>query len=335
MQLINILGVIRTNAAASAVEPLFAELRSRGHHTTLFAEGGGQAKHRLKDHFVELTQLQQLLAAFDKKFDVVVTGLSKEREFEQIAEAEAKRRGIPLVQVEDYWGGHVITDAEPNLLLVVDAMAEKMSREAHPGMRTAVVGLPGLFAVTPDDALKHRLDEVRATTGARLIVYTDTGQEAMETLPLLVASIRQTTTPVMLIPKWNPNLRNDASDDGRTWAERCEEIIVPLREQGKILDVPESTDEVVMCADLTASGFSVLLFRALCAGKQALTLWTPFVEHLLKVKTGLTETPLMMLGGPTLAQPQPLDAILAQKALSVGVKPFDPKAAADAILSLV
>ena len=332
MRSINILGVIRTNASAIAVEPLFAELRSRGHRTTLCAEGGGQAKHRLKTPLTELTEAAELMKIFEDKFDVVVTGLSSDREFEQIAETEAKRRGIPLVQIEDFWGIQVFSTVVPELLLVVDALAAKMAAARYPGIRTAIVGLPGLFPITARASLLSRLDKMRAQTGARLIVYTDTGQEAMGTLPLLVESIRQTRTPVVLIPKWNPNLQDEVSDDGRTWAERCEEIIAPLRAQGRVLDVPEPTDEVVMCTDMAASGFSVLLFRALSCGKQALTLWTPSVEQILKYKTGLTDTPLMIFGGLTLSQPQPLDAILAQKVLSIDIKPFNPNAAADAVL---
>ena len=334
MRSIRVLGVVRSNAAASAVEPLFKELLSRGHLTSLFAEGGGQAAHRLTIPFTKLTERSQLLEAFEEKIDVVVTGLSWRREFEQIAEVEAKRRNIALVHIEDFWGAHVRTNVKADVLLVIDSMAAHMAHVARPGIRTAVVGLPGLFPVVPGSLLRRRLEDARASTAARLIVYPDSGQEALGTLPMLVESIRQTRTPVVLLPKWNPNVCDEASDDGRTWAERCEEIIAPLRREGKVLDVEGPTDEVVLCADLTASGFSVLLFRSLYGGKSALTLWTPFVAQLLKEETGLAETPLMMRGYPVLMQPQPLDAILMQKARSSDSKPFDPAGAADAVLSL-
>ena len=325
---------MRDIGAGNVVAPVMEELRRRGHTTLLLAEEDGQAHQRLTGPFTVINK-ETLNARFAGHApDVVITGLSIPRALEHALDVLAKRAGIPLVQVEDYWGCHVRAEVEADLYITVDAAAKRFVEDKHPHAPVAVAGFAGIAPVKPSIELMQAMASLRAG-GRTVLVYPDGGPECKRALPMLVASILR-TPGLFLVPKFHPKMDQVTHPEGGTWGQWCRAVLHPLRNRGSVIELAAPTDEVVEAADGVVSGYSTTLIRAAATGKIALTLWDDIIRKELKCATGLDKTPLMLDGRfPVLKRAMSLDSLLQERQPVLDIRPFDARIAADAITRLV
>lgn len=334
------LAVVRDMGAANVVGPTAVELRRRGHKVLLFAEKGGKAGECLAHlnipcGFVKTSEeVKRLVEVYNP--NVVISGLSSPCHLELICDLEAAARGIPLVQIEDFWGVHTRSEIEPDLLVTIDDVAAALVRKKYSSaVQIVIAGSPGVSSVKPRSSLTTAFDEIHRREGRKIIVFTDGGGQCASGLLLLIECLKLTRIPWVLVPKFHPKFVSSLMPrTNKTWGVYWYNLLEPVRDH--VYERDESTEEVVLAADATASAYSTLLITAAAAGKTALTLWTPMAAERLWAEAKLPETPLMMYRGfPVLRKPQPLDRILAVPPPTLDLKPFDARIAADAILALV
>jgi len=323
--------------SANVIGPIAQELRSRGFKVVLFAEEDGKGINKFRQAGIDFSplfagsSLEDMAHTYNPQ--VVITGLSSPRHLESDLDKEAQKRGIPVVNVEDYWGVHARCVVPPDLVITIDKTSAVLVHQAYPKARLCIAGLAGILPVIPRPEVMEKFDQLRRNSGAKIIVFTD-GDIMCETgLYLLCECIRLTKTPVRLVPNFHPNYINAPMPGyAGTWGKRWEEVLQPLRDIGGVCDIVCTGDEAAMLADATVSSFSTLLFRAAHTGKHAVTVWTAeAAEHMGRV-TNLKEAPLMMKGGfPVIREPVPLDDILASTPPRLNISSFDAVAAAAAV----
>lgn len=328
------LALVRDIGAGNVVAPIMEELRRRGHTTLLLAEEDGRARYGLTGPFTIINK-EMLDARFAGHApDVVITGLSTPRVLEHTLDVLAKRAGIPLVQVEDYWGCHVRSRHTADLYVTIDTAAERLLQRSRPSAGSVIAGFAGIAPVAVRPELAEVLAVIRRERKTKILVYPDGGPECERALPMLVDSILQ-TPGLFLVPKFHPKMDQVTHPEGGTWGQWCRAVLHPLRNCGRVIELAAPTDEVVEAADGVVSGYSTTLIRAAAAGKVALTLWDDIIRKELTCATGLDKTPLMLDGRfPVLKHAMSLDSLLQERQPVLDIKPFDARIAADAIVRL-
>lgn len=333
----SVLALARDMGSANVVGPIVQELRRREYKVALFAEEGGKGIDKFRQTGIDFLPLfpdqpiSTLIHTYEPR--AVLTGLSSPRHLESSLDLEARKRGIPVVNVEDYWGVYTRCVVPPDLVVTIDESSAALVRRAYPDATICIAGLAGILPVTPRPEMVEMFDQLRRDSGAKIIVFTDGDAMCEPGLRLLGESLSLTKTPVRLVPNFHPKYVNAPMPGyAGTWGERWEEVLQPLRNIGVVCDIACTGDEAAMLADVTVSAFSTLLFRAAHTGKHAVTVWTEEAKKHLKRVGNLDETPLMMRGGfPVIREPMPLDDILASTPPPLGVGQFDATVAADAV----
>lgn len=339
-----ILAVAKDLGAAGVVAPLVKLLKEK-HEVSIVLEGlasGVFREHGLMELLfqgsvdfkkVPFTLNEHgILSAANP--DLVVTGLSSPINLEDYIARAANFRKIPLVCVEDIWGSSVRTSATPQHLLVYDHFAAREARKRFPEATITIVGNSGVNPLQGwNRNVRLKVEELRQKFG-RVVVYVGGGLRTTKELELLVACITLTDNFGGLIAKFHPKYKNTNGPDGRPLYEVWSEILEPLRAKGRVIEMSEKTDEIVVEADITTASFSTLLTTALAAGKTAIVLDTPEGREDLEKQTGLTEYPHVALGlAPAVDAQRSLDAFGPPDRAFVKrtLAPYDPKKAADAI----
>ena len=333
----SVLALARDMGSANVIGPIVQELRNRGFKVVLFAEEDGKGIDKFRQAGIDFSpllagsSLEDMVHTYNP--EVVITGLSSPRHLESDLDREARKRGIPVVNVEDYWGVHARCVAPPDLVITIDKTSAVLVHQAYPKARLCIAGLAGILPVIPRPEGMEKFDQLRRNSGAKIVVFTDGDIMCKPGLRLLCECIRLTKMPVRLVPNFHPKYVNAPMPGyAGTWGERWEEVLQPLRDIGGVCDIACTGDEAAMLADATVSSFSTLLFRAANMGKHAITVWTEAAAAHVGRVANLKEAPLMMKGGfPVIREPVPLDDILASTPPRLNINPFDAAVAADAV----
>lgn len=269
--------------------------------------------------------------------DVVIVGTSFPNHLEQEFARAAQERGIPLVVVEDFWGGsrRISGLRRPDLVLTLDEYSARLVREQFGSeSRVVVVGNPG---VKLDVARAPEVMELRSG-GDLVITLCGGGYETAEQIQLLLECLAVTNQQYKLIPRWHPKVvdQPDPENDNRPYRETWDALLAPLGDRVVRVDGP-GTENVVVASSLVCAGFSSLLTTAAKAGVAAAALVTPKVLQALQGESGLSQVPQVELGAAYLVT-SPADLALLQpcsEQVRAGLKPFDPVAGAAAICAFV
>ncbi|MDB5224638.1 MAG: hypothetical protein JWO43_260 [Candidatus Adlerbacteria bacterium] len=335
-----IAGICRDMGAANCVGPTLERLAAVGCEVQVFMDSAGKGTSTLKEKNISYqlvddeSDLMEKLGEFQPH--AVVVGLSAPRgPVESAADHFAMESRTPLVHIEDYYGSFSRAHITPDLVVTIDTAAHDLVRQEYPHARIVCAGLAGIAPIHPRQSLVDRFDQIRKDHDCKIVVYTDGDTHAESGLRLFLQSLDLTRTPWVLLPHFHPKYVGQKTGSG-TYGELWESMLTPYRKRGLVIDASEPADEVVQCADLVASGYSTLLFRALSAKKTPLTLWNDETKQTLMYKMKLAETPLMMGGKtPVITGPVSLDDILASAAPDVDLQPFDAHRAAEAVLGLL
>ena len=269
--------------------------------------------------------------------DVVVVGESFPNNLEGQFARAAQQMGIPIVLVEDFWGGFVrIADLakDPDLILTLDEYAVGLAEARFPRARIAVTGNPGVRRRIADPA-SQVVDMHR--NGNFVVTLCGGGRETAEQIQLLLKCLAITSGEWRLVPRWHPKEANrpDPENGNRPYQEIWDALLAPLGDRVVRVDGP--VDNVVVASDRVCGAYSTLLTTAAQAGVTAVSLVTSQVRQSLEMESAAREIPHVALGMAHLVE-APVDlASLWPCSIEIRsrIKPFNPLVGALEICTLV
>lgn len=274
------------------------------------------------------TEVAGVLEAFQPS--MVVVGISSPINIELRFLAEANRRGIRTVALEDFHGGHRrLRSNAPHALVVQDRYAEQLARDSY-GQAVQVIrgGTSAIWQGEVDGELKKQIQNIRLTCagGSGCTIALFVSGSTLDDLALAIASVKMTKN-CALIPRFHPKVaksicpRTHVSFE-QTWRAMLDESGVAHEFVG--LGVKDETDQLASLADVTLSGFSLVLNVAAKFGKVAGSLRTAETLASLKEQVGLTDVPLVMMG---MAHPitAPVDLSTLAPLGGDNLRSFDPE----------
>ena len=344
-----IVTVCKDIGGANVVAPIAQVLSSQGHEVFPVVEGMAASRwlhicsvppiFRGSDDYREDRFSPEVeLTLWQYRPDVVVVGEGFPNHLEGKFARAAQTRHIPLVLVEDFWGGfRRITGLHqpPDLVLTLDEYAASLARQEF-GRRTriSIVGNPGVrmdVEPAPEVALMR-------ATGDLVITFCGGGSETAEQIELLSQCLAVTSREWKLIPRWHPKVAElpDPENGSRPYRETWDALLAPLGDRVVRVDGPP-TKRVVVASDRFVAGFSTLLTTGAKAGVVAVALVTPAVQRSLLEESGLSEVPQVALGVADLVV-NAVDLVLLKpcsREVRARLMPFDPAVGAAAICDLV
>ncbi len=318
---------------------LYREIIRRGHEVQCYAEGNALGllySHEITFHDYSVCGEEAVSVAFDEENpDGVIVGLSYPTHLEKAFAAEGNRRGVPVVFLEDFWGASCRLTENPRLVLTVNRATALLTSRRHPQAAVVPIGFQGASLPIPSEEVVRRMSDLKSEHGA-VLLFTDGGDQAAPELSLLLACLRKTHSPFVLIPKWHPKFENALRPGSlETWGKYWESILESDGRGIPVVRVPDvPTSHLAVLADATFSGFSSILITAASARRHAVTLWTRVTAERLREESGLDRTPLMVEGGfPVVDRPVPLrfDA----EPVPFHIESIDAVAAVDALLRVI
>lgn len=233
-------------------------------------------------------QVDELCNIFDP--EIVMTGLSAPAEMEQWVQKRAWEKGVPIVVLEDIFGGHtrVAKGVVPNLIITADKISADISRKMFPRTPQVIWGNPSLVEahrlLSPAgqeeiDRTKRYIEKVKSrlpgvTDSSCVITVVLCAQEPDVTLDMIkllggyLATFAENT--FLVFSRFHPKLPAQFNNiqELRYWSA-CSPIRNHLVEQWVGPD-GITTDQLVVCCDTTITGFSSVAYVAGAAGKLVL-----------------------------------------------------------------
>lgn len=280
------------------------------------------------------------------KPDVMVTGLSSPINLEEQFASAANTLDIPVVWLNDFWGGSTRNNARPDLIFTIDHIDEKIVKK-NPRFEKVRVSISGNLALNtlenfsaPEDVAK-RMNELKKP----VILLAGGGVSTTSVIEILVNSLRMTPGDWTLIPRLHPKHAKRQGPDGRTYGETWNGLLAEFGE--RVAEVPtDNADAVAMLADITVSPFSTLLLPSVVAKKLPVSVRTPEMIKDLKAQTGLERYPLAEVGA-VFEMLGPANLKMLRDSITVGTltnnqiaylseaKPFDSRRVSQEILALM
>lgn len=308
---LRMLVVSKDNGDTKMLLPIAKEAMRVGHEVNIVAEGVGVAHYSaagIVPFFADAPNpdpkssfnWEAIFRYLDPQ--VVLVGFPGPNNLSQAVGLAANQKGIPVVGVEDYWGGvERNPEVKYQLVLTIDDYAKEIARQCVSSrVQTLIIGnhaIPGADYRSPDLALKgmnkirERFDEVFVFGGGGELHTT-------EELKLLVASLKKTADNWCLIPRYHPNVKKKvatAIGDTRTFEEVWNEILLPLGDRVVRLDAGNSDDMAVLC-DAYFSGLGSSMSTAIAFGKPTIAVSTDATKAALR-ESKLDVVPAVYLGG--------------------------------------
>ncbi len=355
-----VLSVLSGIMSARVTIPILTELKKKGVETPIIAEGRAvvvckekgwplivEGDDELKPYEVE--RARKDLRRIKPDVALVGTGLCPSNWEKRFAWVAGKELGLPVVAVEDIWGG--VTRLEgfvPDWAFVMDEFSAKKIMMGSDGFKYPPIVIGDIASITDTkisgtDRTNH--DSKEAGLIATLSKYTlvlivgDHLNNVLELVKIVAESIKLENHPdeFVVVPRLvHPKLVNDPN-------------VTPILEEAKRLfkglEVYHfdgiSTDALAARCDYTATCFSTPLRIALHHGKRAISVQGPKSNKLMKDETGFDEYPLVTAGAvPALVEPARITEFDWKKYSPIARQwaeqaKFRPEEAVEVILSLV
>ncbi len=230
------------------------------------------------------------------KPDIVVVGLGSPINLEKNFAEAANVHGIPLVWIEDFWGGSFRNTASPSMIFTLDHIGEDVIRRI-PRFEKAPVSISGNLALNalqnfaiPED-LATRMKELKKPT----VLLAGGGTSTSSVIRVVVESLKGTPGDWTLIPRLHPKWAERADSGGKTYGEIWRELLFELGD--KVVEVATpNADALAMLCDMTVSPFSTLLLPSVVAKKIPVSIRTPEMIKDMSGQNGLTRYPLVEAG---------------------------------------
>ncbi len=303
--------VSKDNGDTKMLLPISKEAMRQGHEVIILAEGVGVSQYGaagIKPFFSDVPNPDPKTSFnLDELFhylkpQAVLIGFPEPNNLSHAVALAANERSVPVIGVEDYWGGVKRNPEIRNaLVLTIDDYAADIVRGCvEKEVRISVIGnhtIPGTDYRTPETVLdgmkklRNQFAEVFVYGGGDWYYTT-------EELKLLASSLMKTPGNWCLIPRYHPNVKKAVAleiGDSRTFAEVWDELLFPLGDRVVRLDSGNSDDMATVC-DAYFSSLGSSMNTAIACGKPTVAVLTEATMKALRVAK-LDVVPSVYLGG--------------------------------------
>lgn len=311
--------VAKDAGAVSAVLPIARAARSSGNKVRVVSEGlATQAFSDLGftpdfEGVIDFTRgeepkldVRRYLESLDAA--VLVVGESSPANLERRFVFEAAQLGVPVVECQDFWGGHCrLGNQCPTLLLTPDQYGRELAiRDLNLAPEQAVVvGHVGARMITVSPKVEEALRGIKESSD-RAFYFAGAGSATAAELELMIECVDRTPGTSVVVVGFHPRR---VAEYGKVWRAILNRapFQVVIAEKGK-------GDE--WAASLpTISGFSTQLVTAVYNGQAAISLKTPGTMATLYRQSQLKEVPLVALGcAHAVTEPTDLSRFVAEAA---------------------
>lgn len=311
-----VLFVSKDKGGAQVLIPLAKFVRKNGHEVVVVAEGlaakqfeeaGFTLYFKGMVDFKEIPFMLDVIKVVENtKPDVIIVSAGFPINLEGAFAVASAKKGIPLVIMEDFWGGSgKLKGIIPQLILTLDAYGEKLVHEMFPDVPTEVIGHHELpFPIT---RLLYSTDEVLSSK-KYTCVYIGAGYPTEAELKLLVDCLKMTDKEWCLIPCFHPKCINWKTEDGKRLEDIWNEVLKPI--SGRVHFISDPVESIIPLADIVVSGFSTLLNLSAYLGRTTASLQTTETLASIKEQAGLDKIPIIELGcAHVITEPISLDTL--------------------------
>lgn len=229
--------------------------------------------------------------------DAVLVTCSNPIHLEEHFALAANRFNIPLVIVEDFWGGSFQVSAKPQLILTLDEIGAAAIRQRRPDAALAIIGnyaVNEAQAIARTEDLKQKREALKDKFGSLLFFVGGGPAYTGATLKLLKECLAKTTVSWGLIVGFHPKWVAGRAPNGHTWQEVWKDEITHLG--NRIVPLDEDSDRICALSDVTFAAFSTMLTKAVVFGRLAVSLVTPEGQEDLRARTTFAHHPLAPTG---------------------------------------
>jgi len=264
--------------------------------------------------------------------DVVVIGESAPINLEREFAIATKRKGTPLVVIDDLWGGFRRIGVIPDLVLTLDSLGlREVVENLPPHVQTSVVGNPGVPSAAEIEMLRGRIPEIKSEIpGAPIIGYVGGGKDsALEELVLLKECLKLTPKPWQLLVAFHPKWKDHIA----IWRE----VLSGTEDLFYTSDLGIDGKDLVAVSHIVVAGISTLMTTAAALKKTVVCLSTPNVLSTVSQEAGLSEVPQVSLGlARAISRPTDLLSVKPAGLETLReLKPYDPELAYESICSFL
>jgi len=255
--------------------------------------------------------------------DIFITSMCGEGGVGRNLIPELKKRGIPTIGMQDYWGTELrkaFADPLywPRALCVQDPLGMELVQEAWPTYSNECIKITGqpafdsLITYAKVDTQAHFRTELGCTEKWPIVLYAGQLQESAETLLSLIRTLNQLPHKVYLIPLLHPRLPNDAPEEVFLHSQAVAEF-----HNGIVVDRDTlSTDQLVATSNVVVTMFSTVLITAAYLEKECVSVLLPNAGEAQLKKAGLEFLPMEKLRCCAVARNQKEIDEIIPKALS-------------------
>lgn len=270
----------------------------------LYSKGAVDLKRTPWEYYVELI-LTEL------KPDVVIATLGVPINLEARFSEAANRLKIPLIWIEDVWGAHIRSNANPELILCFDKIGAGIiarKKGCFLNTKVEVVGDFGLdtmknFAKISEE-IKQEVYRLKQTF-KYLVHLGGQGPFTSDMISVLKESIAKTQEPCAVIPRLHPKYK------GTEHIVRWQELLDSFPTNTVVDITGASSDQLAVLCDITWSTFGTGLRYAAYYENMVVSILTPATQAGMIEQTGLAEYPLVTFGAAIeIREPTNLDALM-------------------------
>lgn len=344
--------VSKDNGGAAVGVPLALEAKTE-HEVVAEVEGLAAKRYKAAgidlrfqgtENFQEEPFSVDAARAIEKiKPDAIITTLGDPIYLEREFGRAANLLGKPLIFLEDLWGCHCRSDAQPDLVLTPDANGESILRKNFgSGVPAAIVGHHEVRSARdlkiPGD-LYLKMTELKARYGAVLLCVGG-GPYTTAELNLLKQCLEKTPHSPALIFRPHPKWAKVESPSGLPFGTVWQDMLRDLGDQ--VQEVETSVPAAIAAlADATLSGFSTMLITTVVYQRSAISLATAETRADMKRQLSVDQYPLAASGLiREIARPEDLMPYLegpkpSREAIHECLKPYDPRLALSAVVEFL
>lgn len=309
-----LLAGIKDVGSANAVFPVLRELQKNSRNILVYADGVSAEK--FKDEYPLISascSFEKVLDWFSYEHGVsaAILGISSAGGVIPVAFTNVcKKRGIPIIAVEDYWASHCMVNWEelPDLVCVQDDFAKRLLLESwgfrgYSSNQVIVTGQPAFDRFKDTDcrsANKQLRQSLKLNQDWPIIFFPGQIYGMAEALPIVVDALNSISRPVYFIMRDHPRVSSPNATQEFKQIYKVYKDIPDKLNIGQLVDSSslKSSDLCNAGADIVIGMYSTMLVEACYMRKPTIVVWTPDGQAGLEMESDnkLHKNPIAVLG---------------------------------------